>query len=149
MATQEKVENLIKEGIKHPLPAGITDAATLDKYLRNHTNTVASELKECFRDYTDTVASTHEELTCEIREQVREHMKKHDKPFYILFVKIHTYVTYRGTKIPTKGLYNQSKNKFISRVCKKVITPPIKTNIVQDLNDKYRFVMDLIFCTEE
>ena len=76
-------------------------------------------------------------------------MKKHDKPFYILFVKIHTYATYRGTKIPTKGLYNQSKNKFISRVCKKVITPPIKTDIVQDLNDKYKFVMDLIFCTEE
>ena len=130
MTTQEKVENLIKEGIKHPLPAGITDAATLDKYLRN---------------YTDTVASTHEELTCEIRER----MKKHDKPFYILFVKIHTYVTYRGTKIPTKGLYNQGKNKFISRVCKKVITPPIKTDIVQDLNDKHKFVMDLIFCTEE
>ena len=134
MTPEEKVEELIKEGVKHPLPAGITDAATLDKYLKNHTN---------------TVASTHEELTCEIREQAREHAKKHDKPFYILFVKIHTYATYRGTKIPTKGLYNQSKNKFISRVCKRVITPPIKTDIVQDLNDKYKFVMDLIFCTEE
>lgn len=49
MTPEEKVEELIKEGVKHPLPAGITDAATLDKYLKNHTN---------------TVASTHEELTC-------------------------------------------------------------------------------------
>lgn len=145
MATQEKVENIIKEGVKHPLPAGITDAATLDKYLRNHANTVTSELKECFRNYTDAVASTHEELTCEIRERIDSRYS----PFNIVFTKLHTYVTYRGTKIPTKGLYSQSKNKFISRVCKKVITPPIKTNIVQDLNDKYKFVMDLTFCTEE
>lgn len=145
MTTREKVENLIKEGVKHPLPAGITDAAILDKCLRNHTNTVASELKECFRDYTDTVATTHEELTCEIRERIDSCYS----PFNVVFTKLHTYVTYRGTKIPTKGLYNQSKSKFISRVYKKVITPPIKTNIVQDLNDKYKFVMDLTFRTEE
>lgn len=147
MATQEKVEELIKECIKHPLPAGITDAATLDKYLRNHTNTVASGLEKCFRNYTDAVATTHEELTCEIREQVRERMKKHNKPFYILFVKIHTYATYRGTKIPTKGLYNQSKNKFTAKIVRKVYLRPMGVIPVEDPNDKHRINIDMVFNT--
>lgn len=149
MTAQEKVENLIREGIKHPLPAGITDAATLDKYLRNRTNTVASELKECFKNYTDALASTHEELTC----KVQEHIESYYKPLNVVFIKLHTYVTYRGIKIPTKGLYNQSKNKFTAKIVRKVYLRPMGViptqELIPDLKDKYCFNIDMIYKMED
>lgn len=153
MTTQEKVENLIKEGIKHPLPAGIIDVVALDKYFRNYTNAVASGLKECFRNYTDTVASTHEELTCEIREQVQGHIQSYYKPLTIVYTKPHTYVTYRGIKIPTKDLYNQSKNKFTAKIVRKVHLRPMGViptqELIPDLKDKYCFNIDMIYKMED
>lgn len=143
MTAQEKVENLIKEGVKHPLPAGITDAATLDKYLRNHTNTVASELKECFRNYTDAIACASKELTCEIRENVESCYK----PLTIVYTKPHTYVMYRGIKIPTKGLYSQSKNKFTAKIVRKVYLRPMGVIPTEDPNDKHRINIDMVFNT--
>lgn len=143
MTIQEKVENLIKEGIKHPLPAGTTDAATLDRYLRNHTNAVASELEKCFRNYTDALVSTHEELTC----KVQEHIESYYKPLTIVYTKPHTYVTYRGIKIPTKGLYNQSKNKFTAKIVRKVYLKPMSVIPVEDPNDKHRINIDMVFNT--
>lgn len=141
MTTQEKVEELIKEGVKHPLPAGITDAATLDKYLRNHTNTVASELEKCFRNYTDALASTPEELTCKIRENIESYYR----PLTIVYTKLHTYVMYRGIKIPTKGLYNQSKNKFTAKIVRKVYLKPMGVMPTEDPNDKHRINIDMVF----
>lgn len=141
MTTQEKVENLIKEGIKHPLPAGITDAATLDKYLKNHTNAVASELETCFRNYTDALVSTHEELTC----KVQEHIESYYKPLTIVYTKPHTYVMYRGIKIPTKGLYSQSKNKFTAKIVRKVYLRPMGVIPTEDPNNKHRINIDMVF----
>lgn len=133
MTTEEKVNGIIKEGIKYPLnfplAFDVTNAGELEKYLKTHLNSIP--------------------LTTDLTCVVKDNASLYVKPIRFNFIVRNTYATYRGTKIPTKGLYNQSKNKFISRVCKKVITPPIKSNIVQDLNDKYKFVMDLIFCTEE
>lgn len=145
MTTQEKVENLIKECIKHPLPAGITDAATLDKYLRNHTNTIASGLETCFRNYSDALVSTHEELTC----KVQEHIGSYYKPLTIVYAKPHTYVMYRGIKIPTKGLYSQSKNKFTAKIVRKVYLKPIGVTPTEDPNDKHCINIDMVYKMED
>ena len=141
MTAQEKVENLIKEGIKHPLLAGITDVVALDKYFRNHTNAVASELEKCFRNYTDALVSTHEELTC----KVQEHIESYYKPLTIVYTKPHTYVTYRGIKIPTKGLYSQSKNKFTAKIVRKVYLRPMGVIPTEDPNDKHCINIDMVF----
>lgn len=126
MTAQEKVENLIKEGIKHPLPAGITDVVALDKYFRNH---------------TDALVSTHEELTC----KVQEHIESYYKPLTIVYTKPHTYVTYRSIKIPTKGLYSQSKNKFTAKIVRKVYLRPMGVIPTEDPNDKHCINIDMVF----
>ena len=128
MTTQEKVENLIKEGVKHPLPAGITDA---------------SEIQKLFRNYTDALASTSEELTC----KVQEHIQSYYKPLTIVYTKPHTYVMYRGIKIPTKGLYSQSKNKFTAKIVRKVYLKPMSVIPAEDPNDKHRINIDMVFNT--
>lgn len=126
MTAQEKVENLIKEGVKHPLPAGITDA---------------SEIQKLFRNYTDALVSTHEELTC----KVQEHIESYYKPLTIVYTKPHTYVTYRGIKIPTKGLYSQSKNKFTAKIVRKVYLRPMGVIPTEDPNDKHCINIDMVF----
>lgn len=143
MTTQEKVENLIKEGFNLSFPIDITDVVALDKYFRNHTNAVASELEKCFRNYTDALVSTHEELTC----KVQEYIESYYKPLTIVYTKPHTYVTYRGIKIPTKGLYNQSKNKFTAKIVRKVYLRPMGVIPTEDPNDKHRINIDMVFNT--
>ena len=128
MTTEEQVEELIKEGIKHPLPMGITDA---------------SEIQRLFRNYTDALASTHEELTC----KVQEHIESCYKPLTVVYTKPHTYVTYRGIKIPTKGLYNQSKNKFTAKIVRKVYLKPMSVVPTEDPNDKHCINIDMVFNT--
>lgn len=134
MTPEEKVEELIKEGIKHPLPIGITDA---------------SEIQRLFRNYTDELVSTHEELTC----KVQEHIESYYRPLTVVYTKLHTYVTYRGIKIPTKGLYNQSKNKFTAKIVRKVYLRSIGVipteELIPDLKDKYCFNIDMIYKMED
>lgn len=143
MTTQEKAEEVIKEGFNLSFPMAITDVVALDKYFRNHTNAVASELEKCFRNYTDALVSTHEELTC----KVQEHIESYYKPLTIVYTKPHTYVTYRGIKIPTKGLYNQSKNKFTAKIVRKVYLKPMGVMPTEDPNDKHRINIDMVFNT--
>ena len=167
MTQEEKVEELIKEGFNLSFPMVITDVVALDKYLRNHTNAVTSELKECFKNYTDAIASASEELTCEIRENVescykpltivytkphtyvmlRENVESCYKPLTIVYTKPHTYVMYRGIKIPTKGLYSQSKNKFTAKIVRKVYLKPMSVIPAEDPNDKHRINIDMVFNT--
>ena len=128
MTTEEKVKGIIKEGIKHPLPMGIADA---------------SEIQRLFRNYTDALASTHEELTC----KVQEHIESCYKPLTVVYTKLHTYVTYRGIKIPTKGLYNQSKNKFTAKIVRKVYLKPMSVVPTEDPNDKHCINIDMVFNT--
>ena len=128
MTTEEKVNGIIKEGIKHPLPMGITDA---------------SEIQRLFRNYTDALASTHEELTC----KVQEHIESCYKPLTVVYTKLHTYVTYRGIKIPTKGLYNQGKNKFTAKIVRKVYLKPMSVVPTEDPNDKHRININMVFNT--
>lgn len=128
MTTQEKVEELIKEGINRPLPMGITDA---------------SEIQKLFRNYTDALASTSEELICKIKDNSCLYVR----PIHFNFIKRCTYATYRGIKIPTKGLYKQSKNKFIVKRVRKVLPRPIDIDVAQDPEDKGKFVIDLTFNT--
>ena len=143
MTPEEKVEELIKEGFNLSFPMAITDVVALDKYFRNYTNAVASELETCFRNYTDALVSTHEELTC----KVQEHIESYYKPLTIVYTKPHTYVTYRGIKIPTKGLYNQSKNKFTAKIVRKVYLKPMGVMPTEDPNDKHRINIDMVFNT--
>ena len=128
MTTEEQVEGIIKEGVNHPFPMGITDA---------------SEIQRLFRNYTDALALTHEELTC----KVQEHIESCYKPLTVVYTKLHTYVTYRGIKIPTKGLYNQSKNKFTAKIVRKVYLKPMSVIPTEDPNDKYRFNINMVFNT--
>lgn len=128
MTPEEQVEGLIREGANHSFPMGITDA---------------SEIQRLFRNYTNSLATTHEELTC----KVQEHIESYYRPINVVFIKLHTYVVYRGIKIPTKGLYNQCKNKFTSRVCKRVLPTPIDVVPTEDPNDKYRFNINMVFNT--
>ena len=128
MTPEEQVEELIKEGIKHPLPMGITGA---------------SEIQRLFRNYTDALASTHDELTC----KVQEHIESCYKPLTVVYTKLHTYVTYRGIKIPTKGLYNQSKNKFTAKIVRKVYLKPMSVVPTEDPNDKHSINIDMVFNT--
>lgn len=143
MTQEEKVEELIKEGFNLSFPMAITDVVALDKYFRNYTNAVASELETCFRNYSDALVSTHEELTC----KVQEHIGSYYKPLTIVYTKPHTYVMYRGIKIPTKGLYSQSKNKFTAKIVRKVYLKPMSVIPAEDPNDKHRINIDMVFNT--
>lgn len=62
------------------------------------------------------------------------------KPIRINFIKRNVYVTYKGIKIPTKRLHNQSKNKFINRRVLKNVTPVSVTT--EDLGD-YKIGVDI------
>ena len=128
MIPEEQVEELIKEGVKHPLPMDITDA---------------SEIQRLFRNYTDALAFTHEELTCKVQEYIESCYKS----LTVVYTKLHTYVTYRGIKIPTKGLYNQSKNKFIAKIVRKVYLKPMSVIPTEDPNDKHCINIDMVFNT--
>ena len=129
MTTEEKVNGIIKEGIKHPLnfPIAITDVVALEKCLKTQLNSIPLT----------------NDLTCVIKDNASLYVK----PIRFNLTVRNTYVTYSGIKIPTKGLYNQSKNKFTSRVCKRVLPTPIDVVPTEDPNDKYHFNINMVFNT--
>lgn len=131
MTTEEKVNGIIKEGIKHPLnfplAFDVTNAGELEKYLKTHLNSIPLT----------------NDLTCVIKDNASLYVK----PIRLNLTVRNTYVMYRGIKIPTKGLYNQSKNKFTSRVCKRVLPTPIDVVPTEDPSDKYRFNINMVFNT--
>lgn len=133
MTTEEKVNGIIKEGIKHPLnfplAFDVTNAGELEKYLKTHLNSIP--------------------LTTDLTCVVKDNASLYVKPIRFNFIVRNTYVTYRGIKIPTKGLYNQSKNKFTFKVIKKVLPTPIDVVPTEDPNNKYRFDINMVFNTIE
>ena len=131
MTPEEQVKGIIKEGIKHPLnfplAFDVTNIAMLEEYLKTQLNSIPLT----------------NDLTCVVKDNASLYVK----PIRFNFTVRNTYVTYRGTKIPTKGLYEQSKNKFTSRVCKKVLPTPIDVVPAEDPDDKYRFNINMVFNT--
>lgn len=117
MASEEKTEGVIVEGTKHPLPLSTENTKELE-----------IQLKDCL----NVIPKTND-LSLVIKDMVKENLDLCCKPIHINFIKRNAYVTYKGIKIPTKGLHNQSKNKFINRHVLKNVTPVSVT--AEDLGD--------------
>lgn len=121
MVPEEKPEGVIVEGIKHPLTFNMSDTE--------------ESLHKCFKDFIDVLSDPND-----LTDKVKEVIVSHSKPICFHFIKRNAYVTYKGIKIPTKGLYNQSKNKFINRRVFKNVTPVSVTT--EDLGD-YKMGIDI------
>ena len=123
--TTEEPKGVIVEGIKHPLPSGVKTKVELEEYLKK---------------YLDDIPLTND-LTC----VVKENLMLYHKPIVFNFIKINVPVMYRGIKIRTKGLYNQSKNKFTIKVVKKLLPNPIDIATRENPGDKYSINVDMTF----
>jgi hypothetical protein len=124
MNPEEKSKGIIVEGIKHTLPL---NAESMEK--------LEIQIKDCLADIPKT-----NDLSFVIKDKVKESIDLCCKPIRINFIKRNTYVTYKGIKIPTKRLHNQSKNKFINRRVLKNVTPVSVTT--EDLGD-YKIGVDI------
>lgn len=125
MNPEEKPKGSIVEGIKRLLPLNAKSMEELEIRIKDclddirKTNDLSLVIKDMFKDNIDY-------LCC--------------KPIRINFIKRNAYVTYKGIKIPTKRLHNQSKNKFINRRVLKNVTPVSVTT--EDLGD-YKTGVDI------
>ena len=124
MNPEEKPKGIIVESIKHTLPL---NAESMEK--------LEIQIKDCLADIPKT-----NDLSFVIKDKVKESIDLCCKPIRINFIKRNTYVTYKGIKIPTKRLHNQSKNKFINRRVLKNVTPVSVTT--EDLGN-YKIGVDI------
>lgn len=124
MNPEEKPKGIIVESIKHTLPL---NAKSMEK--------LEIQIKDCLADIPKT-----NDLSFVIKDKVKENIDLCCKPIRINFIKRNAYVTYKGIKIPTKRLHNQSKNKFINRRVLKNVTPVSITT--EDLGD-YKIGADI------
>lgn len=127
--TTEEAKGVIVEGIKHPLnfplAFDVTNVAVLEEYLKTQLNSIP--------------------LTTDLTCVVKDNASLYVKPIRFNFTVRNTYVTYRGIKIPTKGLYNQSKNKFTIKVVKKLLPKPVDIATRENPDDKYSINVDMTF----
>lgn len=124
MNPEEKSKGIIVEGIKHTLPL---NAESMEK--------LEIQIKDCLADIPKT-----NDLSFVIKDTFKENIDLCCKPMRINFIKRNAYITYKGIKIPTKRLHNQSKNKFINRHVFKNVTPVSVTT--EDLGD-YKIGVDI------
>jgi hypothetical protein len=124
MNPEEKPKGIIVEGIKHSLPLNVKSMEELE-----------IRIKDCLADIPKT-----NDLSFVIKDMFKESIDLCCKPIRINFIKRNAYVTYKGIKIPTKGLHSKSKNKFINRRVFKNVTPVSVTT--EDLGD-YKMGVDI------
>lgn len=124
MNPEEKSKGIIVEGIKHALPLNAKSMEMLE-----------IRIKDCLADIPKT-----NDLSFVIKDTFKENIDLCCKPMRINFIKRNAYITYKGIKIPTKRLHNQSKNKFINRHVFKNVTPISVTT--EDLGD-YKIGVDI------
>lgn len=121
MNPEEKPKGIIVEGIKRPLTFNMSDTE--------------ESLHKCFKDFIDVLSDPND-----LTDKVKEVIVSHSKPIRFHFITRNAYVTYKSIKIPTKGLHNQSKNKFINRHVLKNVVPVSVTT--EDLGD-YKIGIDI------
>lgn len=121
MNPEEKTEGVIVEGTKHPLTFNMSD--------------IEESLHKCFKDFIDVLSDPNN-----LTDKVKKVIVSHSKPIRLYFITRNAYVTYKGIKILTKELHNQSKNKFINRRVLKNVTPVSVTS--EDLGD-YKMGIDI------
>lgn len=126
MLSEEKTEGVIIEGTKHPLTFNMSDTE--------------ESLHKCFKDFIDVLSDPND-----LTDKVKEVIVSHSKPIRFHFITRNAYAMYKGIKIPTKGLYNQSKNKFTSKIVKKVLPEPMNVSLSKNPKDKYSFNLDMVF----
>lgn len=124
MNPEEKSKGIIVEGIKHALPLNAKSMEMLE-----------IRIKDCLACIPKT-----NDLSFVIKDTFKENIDLCCKPMRINFIKRNAYITYKGIKIPTKRLHNQSKNKFINRHVFKNVTPVSVTT--EDLGD-YKMGVDI------
>ena len=124
MNPEEKAKGVIVEGVKHSLPLNAKSMEELE-----------IQIKDCLADIPKT-----NDLSLVIKDMVKENLDLCCKPIRINFIKRNAYVTYKGIKILTKELHNQSKNKFLNRRVLKNVTPV--SVIAEDLGD-YKMGIDI------
>lgn len=124
MNPEEKPKGIIVEGIKRSLPLNVKSM---------------EELEIRIKDYLADIPKTND-LSFVIKDMIKDNIDLCCKPIRINFIKRNTYVTYKGIKIPTKRLRNQSKNKFINRRVLKNVTPVSVTT--EDLGS-YKIGVDI------
>lgn len=124
MNTEEKPKGIIVEGIEHSLPLNTKSMEELE-----------IRIKDCLADIPKT-----NDLSFVIKDMFKDNIDLCCKPIRINFIKRNAYVTYKGIKILTKRLHNQSKNKFINRRVLKNVTPVSVTT--EDLGD-YKIGVDI------
>ena len=130
MVSEEKPEGIIVEGAKRPLPFNMSDTE--------------ESLHKCFKDFLDVLSAAND-----LTDKVKEVIVSHSKPIRFHFITRNTYARYKGIKIRTKGLYSQSKNKFTSKIIKKVLPNPMNVSLNKNPKDKYTFNIDMVFKTTE
>ena len=121
-----KTEGVIVEGIKHPLTFNMSDTK--------------ESLHNCFKDFIDAMSDSSD-----LTSKVKDVMVSHSKPIRFHFISRNAYAMYRGIKIATKGLYNQSKNKFTSKTIKKVLPKLVNVSIGKNPKDNHSFNVDIVF----
>lgn len=119
-------EGVVVQGAKHPIHFDIEDTG--------------ESLHNYFKSFLDTM-STSDDLTSKVKEVI----VSHSRPIRFHFISRNAYAKYRGIKIPTKGLYNQSKNKFTSKAVKKALPKPMNVSLSKNTNDKHSFNLDIVF----
>jgi hypothetical protein len=124
MNPEEKPKGIIVECIKHSLPLNAKSMEELE-----------IRIKDCLADIPKT-----NDLSFVIKDTFKDNFDLCCKPMRINFIKRNAYVTYKGIKIPTNRLHNQSKNKFINRRVLKNVTPVSATT--EDLGD-YKIGVDI------
>jgi hypothetical protein len=124
MNPEEKPKGIIVEGIKHSLPLNVKSMEELE-----------IQIKDCLADIPKT-----NDLSFVIKDMFKENIDLCCRPMRINFIKRSAYITYKGIKIPTKRLHNQSKNKFINRHVFKNVTPV--SIATEDLGD-YKIGVDI------
>ena len=130
MLSEEKPEGIIVEGAKHSLLFNMSDTE--------------ESLHKCFKDFLDVLSAPND-----LTDKVKDVIVSHSKPIRVHFITRNTYARYKGIKIPTKGLHNQSKNKFTSKIIKKVLPEPMNVSLSKNPKDKYSFNIDMVFKTTE
>lgn len=124
MNPEEKPKGIIVEGIKHSLPLNVRSMEELE-----------IQIKDRLADIPKT-----NDLSFVIKDMIKDNIDLCCKPIRISFIKRNAYATYKGIKIPTKRLHNQSKNKFINRHVFKNVAPVSVTT--EDLGD-YKIGVDI------
>lgn len=126
MIPDGKTEGVIVEGTKHPLTFNMSDTE--------------ESLHKCFKDFIDVLSDPND-----LTDKVKEVIVSHSKSIRFHFITRNAYAMYKGIKIRTKDLYNQSKNKFTSKIVKKVLPKPMNVSIGKNPKDKYSFNVDMVF----